>query len=88
MVASWVAVMATSLALIVGPGQTPAQAKSGDLDPTFGAGGKVTTDFTGSGADDRVNGLAVQADGSLVAAGVAGRGGRTSDFALARYRAR
>jgi uncharacterized delta-60 repeat protein len=54
----------------------------GTLDPTFGSGGVVTTDFAGS--VDRVEGLAVQPDGKLVAAGQAFSGAGL-DFALARY---
>src|SRR5262249_4378623 len=56
------------------------------LDPAFGAGGEVITDF---GTIDGYSPLAlayalvVQADGKLVAAGQAG-GGQTY-FALARY---
>jgi uncharacterized delta-60 repeat protein len=58
---------------------------NGTLDPTFGAGGKVTTDISGDvlGNADVANALVVQ-DGKLVAAGVAFPG--TFDFALARYR--
>ena len=59
-----------------------AQAASGDLDPTFGTGGKVTTDFNGN--DDEAHGLVIQADGKLVAAGFA-KTSRGEDFALARY---
>ena len=51
----------------------------GTLDPQFGNGGTITTDF---GGDDKANALALQRDGQIVVAGVAG--GR--DFALARYR--
>jgi hypothetical protein len=50
------------------------------LDTTFGTRGKVTTDFAGQ--TDQASALAVQADGKLVAAGLA-----DADFALARYRA-
>jgi len=53
----------------------------GTLDPGFGLGGTVKMDFTGAGGDDRVNALAVQANGRLVAAGHA-----LSDWALARFR--
>jgi uncharacterized delta-60 repeat protein len=53
----------------------------GTLDPGFGVGGKVKLDFTGAGGDDRVNALAVQADGKLVAAGHA-----VDDWAVARFR--
>jgi uncharacterized delta-60 repeat protein len=57
----------------------------GSLDPSFGTGGTVTTDFGNS--LDEANALAVQGD-KLVAAG-SGRGGDTAeswDFALASYR--
>ena len=56
----------------------------GTLDPRFGSGGKVTTDF-GEG-NDVLRALALQADGRLVAAGGFndnGFGG--TDFGLARY---
>jgi uncharacterized delta-60 repeat protein len=49
----------------------------GSLDPTFGTGGLVTTDF---GGIDRGFALVLQPDGKLVAAGFSG-----GDFALARY---
>ena len=52
----------------------------GTLDTQFGNGGTMTTDF---GGDDKANALALQRDGQIVVAGVAG--GR--DFALVRYRA-
>jgi uncharacterized delta-60 repeat protein len=61
----------------------PAQAKAGDLDPSFGIGGKVTTDF--GTIDDAISDkMAVQADGKPVAAGYA-NDGPARDFALARY---
>src|SRR2546422_5964863 len=59
-------------------------AAAGDLDTTFGAGGKVTTDFAGSG--DEANALVRQSDGKLVAAGGAVTGG-PDNFALVRYNA-
>jgi uncharacterized delta-60 repeat protein len=58
-------------------GQTP-----GTLDPSFGTGGTVTTDFGGSSAEVRA--LAVQPDGKIVAAGGVFVNG-IADFALARY---
>jgi uncharacterized delta-60 repeat protein len=61
----------------------PARAGPGALDPGFGAGGLVTTDFAGS--LDAANAVAVQADGKIVAAGFAFTGGTNFDFALARY---
>lgn len=54
---------------------------SGALDPTFGGDGKVLTNFTPG--FDSAFGVAVQADGKIVAAGAAaGSGGR---IAIARY---
>ena len=55
---------------------------TGALDPTFGTGGKVTTDF--GSVFDGVNAVAVQVDGKIVAAGT-GKGPEDTDFALARY---
>lgn len=56
----------------------------GLLDSSFGSGGLVTTDFFG--ANDRVEALALQSDGKIVAAGSAvAPGSRLADFALARY---
>jgi uncharacterized delta-60 repeat protein len=54
--------------------------RDGSLDTSFGSGGLVTTDF---GGHDVANALVVQADGKLVAGGIAaGLGGQ---FALVRY---
>jgi uncharacterized delta-60 repeat protein len=55
------------------------RAVAGDLDPTFGTGGRVTTDF-GNSFDEQASALAIQPDGKLVAGGFS-----ASDFALARY---
>lgn len=62
---------------------TSASAAPGDLDPTFGTGGMVTTDI---GGVTQVNGAAVQADGRIVIAGftavpATGKG----SFVVARY---
>lgn len=54
----------------------------GSVDTSFGAGGVVLTDFSGS---DIVLDLAIQSDGKIVAAGVALNSNRVGDFALARY---
>jgi len=54
----------------------------GSLDPAFGVGGKVSTDF---GGFETAGPVVLQPDGKLVAAGGAGPGGGTVDFALARY---
>jgi uncharacterized delta-60 repeat protein len=62
----------------------PAHALSsaGDLDPSFGGDGKVTTSFS---SYDYVSAIAVQPDGKVVAAGSARSLSEDSDFALARY---
>jgi uncharacterized delta-60 repeat protein len=68
---------------------TPASAASrpsGRLDPSFGRGGKVLTDFSGSGSSDEAEDLAIQSDGKLVAAGSFCCGSGGADFALARYK--
>jgi uncharacterized delta-60 repeat protein len=51
----------------------------GRLDPSFGNGGKVTTDF---GGIEVAHGVAIQADGRIVAAGYAAGGAHS---AVARY---
>jgi len=59
----------------------------GTLDPTFGSGGIVTTDF--QGGVDGARGLVLQPDGKIVAVGYAQTGtyfgDPATDFALARY---
>ena len=59
-------------------------AARGDLDPSFGTGGKVTTDF---GGNETAWGLAVQSDGKAVVAGTRFDPGSSDDFVLARYTA-
>jgi uncharacterized delta-60 repeat protein len=49
----------------------------GSLDPSFGKGGKVLTHFVGS---SNAEGVVIQADGKIVAAG-----GGAGQFVLARY---
>jgi uncharacterized delta-60 repeat protein len=56
----------------------------GALDPTFGTGGKVTTDF--NSFDDGASAVALQPDGEIVAAGGSFPSATTRDFALARYK--
>jgi len=53
---------------------------NGLLDTTFSGDGKQTTNF---GGRDEANGVAIQSDGKIVAAGLGLDG--SSDFALARY---
>jgi len=57
----------------------------GNLDPTFGQGGKLTTDF-GPG-EDIAYAVALQPDGKLVAAGPARTDTGFIDFAVVRYEA-
>src|SRR5215472_16544594 len=62
-----------------------AQAAAGDLDPTFGIGGKVTTDIKRS--TDIAQAVAVQADGKLVVVGQTFQNNdyTTEDFVVTRY---
>ena len=53
---------------------------NGSLDRSFSGNGKQRTDF---GGRDRAKGVAIQADGKIVAVGLGGR--REFEFALARY---
>jgi uncharacterized delta-60 repeat protein len=59
-----------------------ATAAPGDLDPTFGSGGTVTTPI-GSSSDEAAA-VAIQADDKIVVAG-SSFNGSNDDFALARY---
>jgi uncharacterized delta-60 repeat protein len=62
----------------------PSVAAPGQLDPSFGAGGTVITEFPSSSSGARA--VAVQADGRVVAAGFAHTNDSiASDFALTRY---
>ena len=57
----------------------------GTLDASFGNGGKVTTDISGSGSESGA-GIAVQPDGRIVMVGrAAANGGSDSDFGVMRY---
>jgi uncharacterized delta-60 repeat protein len=53
------------------------------LDPSFGTDGRVVTDFDGS--LDEAFAVAVQPNGTIVAAGWSGNAENAGDFALARY---
>jgi uncharacterized delta-60 repeat protein len=59
------------------------QAAAGNLDPTFGTGGKVTTDFSGNPVEAR--GVVLQPDGKIIAAGIAFDPITRGDFGLVRY---
>ena len=58
--------------------------RNGSLDPTFSGDGKQTTRF--ADGDDQAYGVAIQADGKIVAAGGGSLYSYPSNFALARYR--
>jgi uncharacterized delta-60 repeat protein len=60
--------------------QSPAWAADGDLDTTFGTGGKVTTAIGSS--PDVAYSVVVQSDGKIVAVGYTGS---YTDFAVVRY---
>lgn len=73
-----------SLALI----STPLLASEGDLDPSFGTNGKLTTDFFNH--LDRATALAIQPDGRVIVVGRSAEGSdlddiTKSDFAILRY---
>jgi uncharacterized delta-60 repeat protein len=74
-----VVVLATAGTILptASPVSVAAPNRAGDLDPTFGGDGKVTTNF---GSGEEVRAVAIQADGKIVAAGCI-----TTAFALARY---
>ena len=62
--------------------QSPAWAADGDLDTTFGTGGKVTTAIGSS--DDRAYSVVLQGDGKIVVVG-SSNNGSNYDFAVVRY---
>jgi uncharacterized delta-60 repeat protein len=72
----WAALLVAQLAA------RPLRAAPGDLDPTFGTGGAMTTDI--STGDDTALAVAEQADGKVVALGRA-RTGASYDFGITRY---
>jgi len=69
----------TTMLVFSGSGRI-AQAADGDLDPTFGNGGTVVTDF--NNGTDWLSRIAVQPDGKIVAIGDTHP---SNKFALARY---
>jgi uncharacterized delta-60 repeat protein len=79
---SWLFLTASATAFLLGASwPASAVANPGDLDPTFGSGGKVITTFPGQvGNLAGAYAVALQPDGKIVAAGWAG-----VQFALARY---
>ncbi len=74
----------TLIGFFLSAAPSPIEAAPGDLDPTFGNGGKVMTGFGSSSSVIRA--IAVQSDGKIVAAGYSGVfNSPMNDFALARY---
>jgi uncharacterized delta-60 repeat protein len=72
----------TVLALLTAPTGF-ALAAPGDLDPSFGTGGKSTLDF---GGNDAGRGVALQPDGKIVVAGESSVAGPNAyDYAIARF---
>jgi uncharacterized delta-60 repeat protein len=57
---------------------------AGSLDPSFGAGGRVTAVFPGA-FDSAAAALVIQSDGKIVVAGSVNASPTLKDFALARY---
>ena len=62
------AVLIACMGLLAAGGAEQAQADRG-LDPSFGNGGIVTTDFGGPGKSDEIRDIALQPDGKIVAVG-------------------
>ena len=80
-------VVAIAIGLTCSPIGKLANAADGDLDPTFGHGGRVLTDLNHS--TDIASAVAVQSDGKLVVGGTSYKNNDYTgeDFALARYNA-
>ena len=88
----WMVTSLSLFALVVGQlvMSPPANAAPGDLDATFGVGGRVTTDFAlNGGSDDDGEDAVLQPDGKIVVAGTsffaASGGGSGQNFTMARY---
>src|SRR5438128_3449516 len=67
--------------LVVAMAALPAQAAAGDLDPTFGSGGKIITIMPNKGWGNQI---AIQPDGKLVVGGFNGAN-KVTDVAVVRY---
>ena len=76
----------TLLAALFCPMLKGVTAAGGDLDTTFGSGGRVITDIAGL-TIDQARSVAIQSDGKVLAAGFAFVGPQDPDFALVRYNA-
>jgi uncharacterized delta-60 repeat protein len=74
---------AVFVAVILVTGAQPSFAAAGDLDPSFGTGGKVTQSFAGRFAG--IEALAFQSDGKIVAVGSATTPDGDGEFVVGRY---
>jgi uncharacterized delta-60 repeat protein len=80
----YVVTAAAACALLLVSGATfPSHLRPGALDPSFGAGGRVTTQI--GPANDTADAIAVQRDGRILVAGST-FSGSDYDFAVVRYR--
>jgi uncharacterized delta-60 repeat protein len=77
-------ILSPAIFLLCFPIQNPIQA-AGNLDQTFGIGGKVTTDFFEG--DDDLEAIAIQADGKIVVCGDVDRKPDGFGLIVARYKA-
>ena len=74
--------IAVGFSLFVTVDAVPVVAADGDLDTSFGTGGKVVTSILSQ--DDFAHSVAIQSDGKIVVAGET-KNGTFDEFALARY---
>ncbi|MGH3089855.1 MAG: hypothetical protein ACRDSJ_21455, partial [Rubrobacteraceae bacterium] len=83
--------VAAGSAIGVGTGRDFALARydaDGELDPSFGDGGKILTDMGSEGFIEDLGAIALQSDGKIVAVGVTGESAAASNravIAVARY---
>ena len=78
--------LATIIVMLTAAVVSQAQTTAGNLDPTFGTGGIVRTDFAGN--IDQANAIVVQPNGQIIAAGSSFSNSKTvEDFIVARYNA-
>ncbi|HJQ67743.1 MAG TPA: delta-60 repeat domain-containing protein [Blastocatellia bacterium] len=79
----WISVLVLAALLTAAPSLHPTQAAAGDLDASFGRGGRVVTEFTSH--SNFSHAVAIQPDGKILAAGESLKPFADWDFALARY---
>jgi uncharacterized delta-60 repeat protein len=71
-----------SVPALIEPLETRQMLSAGQLDPSFGSGGKTTVDFHGLGV--QATAVATESDGKTVVVGFANHGGEATDFAIVR----